>query len=576
VEIQASQRGFYAVTTGLRGQQAETTALSGAMKQEVLRFLRRPKEALPRLREELVRESLLGIPASERPSIAGSASWFLYANRAFNSGLAWYREGALSPWSFLLAMEGAFLVRGGSARRLGARSRPYAVFPFISQALSPMGKEEVGHRLAGEFWAPIWEQPMTLAEVRVLFQRGLARLGGRAATAPHEFAAAALAAGTDAGITCFARFELRQTTSSQVYEALPRDIFPVRQSASGGQAQPAGLLMQILGKRWFDALPFEPASRESKLKFRGLRGPLERLILAVGREPKNPETWRALLLRLAETQAAVDRNIDPRKRRRALPPLSLDWLHRLFPDGPPLPLRIAAALASLGGSTETPTAVNVFGIEAKGRSRQFVRAGRPRRVVWHEGHPLQALLDLVERRLIDSKTGELQCLASTQTAAIADVAEWLVEPSRFAEEAARWLPALSLLDWSSPARAIPNRLANHPPEAELLLWAFFKPFFASSGATLRDREFFRSGRQAKPAFARQLFSLLRQGVVAEAISLASSGYRAESLSPIRPVAPSNFDARGLAVALALPVASRSLGWLVERWLEPSKEHSTTT
>jgi CRISPR-associated protein Csx17 len=185
---------------------------------------------------------------------------------------------------------------------------------------------------------------------------------------------------------------------------------------------------------------------------------------------------------------------------------------------------------------------------------------------------LEALLDLVQRRLTDAGAGKLENLASTQTTPTADVADWLADPARFAEETARWLPALSLLDWPSPARIIPRRLPDHAPGPELLLWAFFKPFFAPSGAELRGRAFFRPGRKAQPSFARQLFNLLRQGALAEAISLAAAGYRAESLSPILPAAPPDFDARGLAVALALPVSPRSLGWLVNRWLEPSKEN----
>jgi CRISPR-associated protein Csx17 len=521
-----------------------------------------------------LRSSLFGEESTEVPPFRNAGTWFVQDNKTFNSGLEWYREGSLSPWSFLLAMEGALLIRGGSGRRLGARARPYAVFPFVSQALSPAGNEEVGQKLKGEFWAPMWEQPMLLAEVRALFQRGLARLGGRAATAPHEFAAAALAAGADAGVTQFARFELRQTTSAQVYEALPRGVFPVGGRPLACQIQPAELLMEFLGQRWFDALPYEPASRESKLKFRGLRGPLERLILSVGHEPENPDAWRALLLRLAQTQASIDRNLELRKACRALPPLSVDWLARLFPDGLPPALRIAVGLAALGGQNETPTAVNIFGIEGQRGRRQFVRVGRPRRVVWHEGEPLAALLDLVQRRLTDARTGKLEAFGSRQTIAMSDVANWLTDAAKLSEETGRWLPALGLLDWSRHASVMPHAPAAHPPGPELLLWAFFKPFFSPAGAALRGRGFFRPGREAKPAFARELFNLLRHGAVAEAISLAAAGYHAESLSPALPAAPDSFDARAMAVALALPVTPLSLGRLVERWLEPSKKNST--
>jgi CRISPR-associated protein Csx17 len=154
-------------------------------------------------------------------------------------------------------MEGALLVCGASSRRPGHRTRPYAVFPFISQSLQPETENEIGQKAAGEFWAPLWDNPATFSEVRALFQRGLARLGGRAAIAPHEFAVAALARGTDAGISKFVRYELRQTTSSQVYEAIPRNTFSVARGNETQQIHPSHLLLQITGPGWLDRLPFE-------------------------------------------------------------------------------------------------------------------------------------------------------------------------------------------------------------------------------------------------------------------------------------------------------------------------------
>ena len=117
------------------------------------------------------------------PDLRGGGTWFVFANKTFNSGQGWYREGQLSPWSFLLSMEGAFLLVGGVNRRLGSGSRPYAVFPFVSEPSQPETDGEIGLARA-EFWAPIWNNPATLGEVKMLLHRGLARLGGRAAQAP--------------------------------------------------------------------------------------------------------------------------------------------------------------------------------------------------------------------------------------------------------------------------------------------------------------------------------------------------------------------------------------------------------
>ena len=43
--------------------------------------------------------SLFGIEYSETPPFTNAGTWFVYNNKAFNSGVNWYREGSLSPSS---------------------------------------------------------------------------------------------------------------------------------------------------------------------------------------------------------------------------------------------------------------------------------------------------------------------------------------------------------------------------------------------------------------------------------------------------------------------------------------------
>jgi CRISPR-associated protein Csx17 len=520
--------------------------------------------------------ALLGDDVASLPEFKIGGTWFVYNSERFNSGLSWSRTGILSPWAFLLAMEGALLVRGGSGRRLGARARPYAVFPFISQPLSPSANEEVGQKTAGEFWAPLWEQPATLGEMRALFQRGLARLGGRAATAPHEFAVAALAAGADAGVTHFVRFELRQTTSSQVYEALPRQTFPLHSQSVGEHIPPSSLLERLLGRNWFDSLPYEPARRDSKVKFSGLRGPLERLILSVAREPENPESWRELWLRLAATQARVDHNLNLRKKCRALPWLSWRWLERAFP-GTPLPeIRLAAAFAALGAGTDYPAQCNVFGIDVTKSNPVFHQPGRPARVVWHDGEAQTALLDFVQRRLTDCDKENKQSLASLANRlrlSPNDIAQFLMGDATFMETIHLWLPPFTLLDWTKSPSFLENSAIQHPAESELLLWALFKPFFFPEELIVQGRRFFRETSTTKPAFSRQIFHRLRRGAVVEAIDLAVAGYHAQGFRIVAPVAPSNLNAGRIAAAIALPISAADLARLVVRWLEPHKQET---
>ena len=514
--------------------------------------------------------TLFGVVDVNLPDFTKAGTWFVYNNKAYNSGFCWYREGNLSPWSFMLAMEGALLLTGGTGRRLSARAYAYALFPFVSQPLQPEFQTEIEYG-EGEFWAPLWTQPATLQEVRYLFIRGLAKIGGRPASAPHEFAVAALRAGTDAGVAQFIRFEIRQTTSSKVYEAIPRGNFQIMEGAIRENTRHCSTaIMEVLGPRWFDRLPPEPFSKRSKKKFTGLRGPIERLILAVGQAPENAEAWQALLCRLAESQNSIDHNMNLRKACRALPRLSVDWVRYAFPDSGCREIRIATALASLGAESDYPTACNIFGVEILGKKIDFARPGRPRRAVWHTGDPVVSLLDVTERRLIDSGEGKLTAFYAPQRLTAAEINFFLSDRACDLAEIQKWLPPLALIGWSEK-----DRWQNAPNQSELpdpitLLWAFFKPFFHSGKLEMGTRSFFLGDAGPKPAFARHLFSLLQSGSVGEAISFAQAGWRAQGHAVIIPPVPGTIDSPRLAAALALPISSHHLANLAGRWLEPSK------
>jgi CRISPR-associated protein Csx17 len=276
--------------------------------------------------------ALSGDETAELPTISSAGTWFVFTNKSFNTGQDWFREGRLSPWLFLLAAEGALLLGGDVNRRLSIRARPYAVFPFVCDPAQPTTPGEVGMS-KGEFWAPLWDCPATLTEIRQLFKRGLARLGSRSAHAPHEFAVAALAAGTDAGVAEFVRFELRQTTSAKVYEAVPLEHIAVSRPDEVDNAHrisASALLSSLIP--WMNRLPFEPRDSKQRGRFRGLRGPLEAAIIRVSERPGEAERWQHLLLLLSRQQICIDRNKSFRETVPPLPWLHPDWFIRAWPE----------------------------------------------------------------------------------------------------------------------------------------------------------------------------------------------------------------------------------------------------
>ncbi len=331
------------------------------------------------------------------PDLASAGTWFVYANKAFNRGQDWHREGQLSPWAFLFALEGARLLRGGVGRRLGSRARSYAVFPFLSDAPSPATEGEI-NLTQGEFWAPIWEHPTNCVELKALLERGLARVGDHAAQAPYEFALAARSAGVDSGVATFARFSLRQTTSSQVFEAIPGESVCVADSG----ASESELLVPVLEwMRSTKSLP-EPASNRQTAKFRGMRGPIERELILLAERPDDAERWQSLLLLLAGIQCRLDHNKSFRERSRPVPRLDPQWFDRAWPAPSP-EIRVARAIASVGAASKVPLFVNVFGADQDKWGTWLFPASRPNRAVFHEGDPARALAGILERRLADAK-----------------------------------------------------------------------------------------------------------------------------------------------------------------------------
>lgn len=532
--------------------------------------------------------TLLGTPNVGIPDLSNGGTWFVYANKMFNSGQGWYREGLLSPWSQILATEGAFLLVGGVNRRLGSRLRPYAVFPFVSEPCHPTTDGEIGLSRA-EFWAPLWTFPATLTEVRSLFQRGLAKLGGRPAQAPHEFAVAAMAAGVDSGVAEFARFELRQTTSSQVYEAIPRPRIRVQSGrnsypTASREIAPSTLLVHLIESGWMERLPFEPRKSNQKGKFVGLRGPIEFAILRIAERPGDAERWRHLLLRLAASQARIDRNKTLRERCLPLPPLSPEWFALAWPEPKPEVL-LARAIASIGwdyDQSAIPFVANVFGVTLSERGRTWrskMPKTRPVQAVWAMGDPLQNLLNLALRRLTDAEGLPRTPFAGTCSCSAAIVQQFLSSDGELdLEEVAKWIPPLSLIDWSRQADATNRPGSSAEPRANAdgtaLLHALVRPLFHVDTQTSFELEpgqpLFRPDQLPKANLMRRLFHLLRFGSIDEAVQVLRDRYLAVGYAIVEP--PGNLIADGerIAAALLIPMQHRDLRNGLIRWLQPSR------
>lgn len=497
----------------------------------------------------------------EFPGLNSAGIWFGHANKIYNSGQDWHRDGEISPWSFILALEGALLLTGNSSKRLSAKTRPYAVFPFITEASSPKTEGEVGQAKA-EFWAPLWDQPATLAEIDSLLERGLARIGQRAAKSPHEFAVAALAAGVDAGVTSFVRFVVQHTTSVKVYESIPRETIRI----SSIESHVSKLIEPILS--WIDKLPFEPSDSKQRGKFKGLRGPVEQSLINIAAQPNDSDQWRKFLLCLADTQKKIDSNKNLRDRCWALPFLDSNWFNKCWPI--PLPeIHLARAIASIGAGTDAPILVNINGVEIdKTGNISFRGERKPHRAVWHNGRLIHVLADIMERRLVDTDAKSSLPLMASHTCS-REILSGFLSHTLDHDLIQSWIPALSLVKWQKKDSGPSDETSDmrKTPNGAYMLHSLFRPFFHPYPLRVNRDNLFPERLMPRVVLCRRLFGLIRQGSMDEAVQMARNRYLAAGYDMITPPPGLLLDGELMSAAMLVPLSSFEIITSLERWIK---------
>ena len=286
-----------------------------------------------------------------------AGSWFGAANKIYNHGNPSappgssrgkkqpFREGEITPWAMALACEGLSYFAGAPSRQLGSRRQPKGAFPFVTAAIAPRGAGEAGG-IEAEIWAPIWDRPMTERELRSLFLRGRAEIGGKGAISSAAFAAGVVGRGVDAGVAEFRRFLLLHTTSAQTFESRLVTVVPVPKTSPDDTTTRA--IRTIVELR--DVLPPDQKVR-GRWRFSGLRGPLEQTLIdfAAARpgEGRTEQAW-ALVDEMTEALVKVDRNRTFRSHSVRFRLLPGEWAARLFRDTPPdREARLALAMSAL-------------------------------------------------------------------------------------------------------------------------------------------------------------------------------------------------------------------------------------
>lgn len=568
-----------------KGWRQATTELTRALSTQT-----RPKKtktataSVPDPKKEL-EALLLGQPATWLLEKLNAASWFSDANKLYNSGQAPFREGRLSPWAMALACEGLPLLAGGASRRLGAHARVFGAFPFVTQALAPLTSGEAG-RDSGEFWAPLWGRPMTLPEVRALFSRGRAEVGGRGVLTPSAFATAIMRRGVDAGITQFRRFVLGRTTSANTFEPRFEGTFrlspPPAASESSPRTKPATTATSL--QRVLDLVDRLPRDQKKgqRWRFVGLRGPIEKAMLELASEPENPAAACSLFDAVVVALDRVDRNRSFRERRVSWKPLPLEWLPALFgTSSPVVEARLALALVS-AFPPERPFTLYRFGVEKRfGRFEHL--ATPPERWVWGPGPLARLLSRVLLRRTLDWQSARDSEAPAPQglPAALADVSRWL-DGSADETLLARWISRLALFDWSSISTDVRAALTRPYEETvamngALALFGLFSPLFDlrslfwRDGPVVRDLLDLESGVRT-PGAARALASLVQTRQIEPAVCLAASRYAMANAPLVRAAVQWDIhDPDRLLASILFSIADRERTSLIGRWLRPQRQ-----
>lgn len=243
------------------------------------------------------------------PGMAGGAN--------LTSGFS--ADSLINPWDYVLLLEGAVLFAGAATRSLHSPSSNQAAAPF-SVPTSAAGyetaavMEEAVKTSRGELWVPLWNRPLSLAELRHLYGEGKANVGGSAASSGVEFSIAVAALGVDRNIAQFVRYGFLMR-NGLAYAASPLGRFTVHSEPN------ASLLEELIP--WLRKLK-SAVGDSAPANSRSARRVLEDGVMQYAHSP-SPMRGQEILCSLASLHQTLARSRLP-AWFRPLRPLGAEWL----------------------------------------------------------------------------------------------------------------------------------------------------------------------------------------------------------------------------------------------------------
>ncbi|MCX6848575.1 MAG: type I-U CRISPR-associated protein Csx17 [Verrucomicrobia bacterium] len=388
--------------------------------------------------------------------------FFPDAIKSYNIGSGWVEEKyPFSAMDYVLAMEGAFAMRGGAARTLGANSKRFAAFPFVFDSGEDMvddSNEVKG--TSSVLWFPLWVRRTTFDELASFITDSQARLPGKEARFSAEFVRAMNSQGVDAGFSGWQEFRFKMKGSRVPWITTGRYIVTSHNKA----ATHLNLALVPLDEsRFMDQ--FEIAWKGSKADSRSPHPVRAEINSAMETAALDPTAHHCIALLesifKASRQLAISKSFREKVHGNVtfFDKLPMNEWHELLKDLEEMTeFRIARAIASIPGLQRQHQQESRSEVQPMLGSLLPLKLGpsgwylprdddRSYQAVWTGTDLCHDLATVLQRRYMDSLKDDQPGLRGVHQARLVDVMAFLkgeVDDHLIA----RWIEALSLIGWN--------------------------------------------------------------------------------------------------------------------------------
>ncbi|WP_176159496.1 type I-G CRISPR-associated protein Cas8g1/Csx17 [Prosthecobacter debontii] len=415
--------------------------------------------------ENNVKGSLFGLASEDTPPRDGASPFFPDAFKSYNIGSGWVQSDyPIYPLDYVLAVEGAFAMRGGAARTLGANSKRFAAFPFVFDSGEEMVDDE--NTITGTssaLWFPLWDRPTTFDELASFITDAQARLPGKEARFSAEFVRAMNSQGVDAGFAGWQEFRFRMKGSKVPWITTGRFI-----AASHNKA--ATVLNRALSpfdeSRFMDQFDFSRNKKTGEIEKDGPHSVRADINAAMETAALDPTAYHCMALLVSIFRACRQLAISKSFRDKVhgigtffdkLP--MAEWRELLTDFDRPnqshaAEFRIARAIASIPGlmlqhdqgsrSKVQPMLGSLLPLTYSYGRWQLDETGN--QAVWTGSDLCHDLSMVLQRRYMDSLKDDQPALHGVHQARLADVVAFL-NHELDDHLITSWIEALSLIGW---------------------------------------------------------------------------------------------------------------------------------